>query len=315
VDTTKIIDDEGGLTKTVSVENSFRRGTVCSVPLVHQAMADLYVRLPKLLQERQQQSTQPQNAFPTTIRLTARSFVGPANDQQEQSDNDKPLTSKWESNQPKQAGRRRRSHVTKSKQAPIDGRWLLSNQLEEQQLFLKRAVAPLLQELIFGSRNSLNITRLNIAMTGFADQKSQLAAVPSSSFTLQNRVATGNFVQKGPAGPVASGNKRNETISALKPVKAKERSTARQLLQTPLSNFATSGSVSVSVPRPSMSVKTGNNLRRNRNGGLCDSWRPSMNSNGVQRIVAEDAPPTCNSPSKRRRIDQFFPRSSNRHSN
>jgi hypothetical protein len=160
LDTTEVVDDEGGLPKTVSVENSFRRGTIRSLEIVWRVLEDLFVRLPRLLQDRASWSLDPDHAFPTTIRLTIR-MVDPS------------LLHKRT---------RRRPYVTRSKQAPFNGKALLQKQDkndEQQSATLKRCVTPLLQHLLSETMD-LNVTRMNIAVTNFRDVARQ-AAVDSSS--------------------------------------------------------------------------------------------------------------------------------------
>jgi hypothetical protein len=158
LDTTEVVDDEGGLPKTVSVENSFRQSTIRSLELVWRALEDLFVRLPRLLQDRTSWSLDPDHAFPTTIRFTIR-MVDPS------------LLHK----------RRRRPYVTRSKQSPFNGKaFLKQDKNEEQQsVTLKRCITPLLRQLLSDAMD-INVTRMNIAVTNFQDVARQ-AAVDSSS--------------------------------------------------------------------------------------------------------------------------------------
>jgi hypothetical protein len=143
LDTTEVVDDEGDLQKTVSVENSFRRGTVRNMDAVWRALEDLFVRLPKLLQDRTSWALDPDRAFPTTIRLTIRMV-------------DPDLLHK------------RRPYVTKSKQTPLDGKTLVQGTIEQNQsIMLKTQVTPLLKQLL--QAKDINITRMNIALTNFQD--------------------------------------------------------------------------------------------------------------------------------------------------
>lgn len=314
VDTTSTVDDDGGLAKTLSVENSFRRGTVCSIPLVHQALEDLFVRLPKLLKARQQQSLQPQNAFPTTIRLTARTILIDSScqvDNESDSDDEmrSPQTSKWETNSRSNQRDRRRSHVTKSKQAHIDGQRLLSLTLEEQALCLRRATSPLLQELVV-SNTPVNITRLNIALTDFADCRTKRLFAPKLSraaiYTPKDP-STGATVSDSCRGITAGASRCDYRIDDDRKhvnVNVPAKPTVRRYLQTPLS---TSGKV------PSASI-TGTSNRPNRNGRLHDFRCQAIDSTLLPRDVAVDANQKDRSPTKRSKIDHFFPRSNNRRS-
>lgn len=137
------MDDEGGPQKTLSVENSFRRGTVCTEDQVHKHMADLYKRLPRLFEDRINWSTQKDVAYPKTIRLTVRVV---------------------------DEHKKRRGHrpfVTKSRQQAFDGRAFLKSTLDREKQ-LQEAVSPLLRSLLF-SYTTMNLTRVNIALTNFQD--------------------------------------------------------------------------------------------------------------------------------------------------
>ena len=72
LDETEIIDDEGEAQKTLSIENSFRRGSVTTMEAIWRGLLDLFVRLPLLLRDRASWSGCPKKAYPMTIRLTIR---------------------------------------------------------------------------------------------------------------------------------------------------------------------------------------------------------------------------------------------------
>ncbi len=145
LDTSEIVDDEGGLPKTVSVENSFRRGTVKSMEAVNQALEDLYTRLPLLLQDRISWAADPQTAYPVTIRLTIRNV-------------DPQLS----------VTKRRRPYVTRSKQSSIDGKLYLLQEKDFQTRVntIRRHSIPLLRQLL---SSSIDVTRINIALSNFQD--------------------------------------------------------------------------------------------------------------------------------------------------
>lgn len=105
-------------------------------------MEDLYRRLPRLLQNRTSWSTRPDCAFPTVIRLTVR-LVDPTHRQH------------------------RRPFRTTSAQRPIDGRALFMAAITEQNSILKKEVHPLMEKLL--SREEVNVTRVNVALSGFQD--------------------------------------------------------------------------------------------------------------------------------------------------
>jgi hypothetical protein len=149
LDSSHIEDDGGGLPKTVSVENSFRRGTVRTLTALWTALDELCVRLPRLLRDRTSWSEDPSKSYPTTLRLTTRMM-------------DSRLSMK------------RRPFVTHSKQTTINGEVLLKGTkgiLEDeakQARILKGWVTPLVQQLFLPSVD-INLTRLNLAVTNFPD--------------------------------------------------------------------------------------------------------------------------------------------------
>lgn len=187
IDISTVVDDQGGLPKTVSVENSFKRGSVLTQERVCQAMEDLYTRLPRLLHERAGWSTStsskstastslplslslkpPPQDYPTTIRLTARVVV-----------KDPSLQSS------PTGSTRRRPFVTHSKQVAFDGQAFM-NESSQPATFLRRCVKPLLRELVFKSTD-MDVTRLNIALTNFRpstlvfkSKSSPLMAMPTT---------------------------------------------------------------------------------------------------------------------------------------
>ena len=152
LDPTVIVDDEGGLPKTVSVENSFRRGTVCNEQALWAGLDDLCARLPELLQDRSDSSDDPTNSYPTTLRLTARLVDRTVLQQQTK--------------------QRRRPFTTHSKQVEIQGKMLLhTTDGKNKSSIVKEWVTPLVHKLILTPerRQNMDITRLNIAATNFKD--------------------------------------------------------------------------------------------------------------------------------------------------
>jgi hypothetical protein len=107
---------------------------------------DLFLRLPRLLEDRMSWALDPDRAFPTTIRLTVR-MVDP------------------------RLLHKRRPFVTRSKQASVDGKALIQEKDQQNRsLLLKRHVTPLLRQLLAPSETKdINVTRLNIAVTNFQD--------------------------------------------------------------------------------------------------------------------------------------------------
>mmetsp|Transcript_12845 Transcript_12845/g.23257 ORF Transcript_12845/g.23257 Transcript_12845/m.23257 type:complete len:346 (-) Transcript_12845:505-1542(-) len=149
IDHTEIIDDDGGLCKTVSVEDSFRRGSVTTRECLWEKVEELFDRLPRLLYERRESSRdQCHNAYPTTIRLTVRVVDESLN------------LSKT----------KRRPFITKSKQSPFQGKTLVSMvSTKQRNALLRTAVAPLLNQLLLDVGKTLDVTRVNLAATNFMD--------------------------------------------------------------------------------------------------------------------------------------------------
>lgn len=145
IDPSPIDDDEGGAPKTVSVENSFRRGTLLTQEGLCEEMEGLYQRLPRLLQERQEWSHSRSLAYPTKIRLTLRTVDD------------------------KFASKKRRPFVTRSKQSSFDGQSFAQIKDSNQRItFLRSAVLPLLHAFELKS-DHIDVTRANIAVTDFQD--------------------------------------------------------------------------------------------------------------------------------------------------
>jgi nucleotidyltransferase/DNA polymerase involved in DNA repair len=156
LDDSSVVDDQGGLPKTVSVENSFRRGTILTQRAVNNAVEDFYERLPRLVKERARWSHVPVKAYPTTIRLTVRSVVKSGSSSSSSQLANLHRTSK-------------RSVVTRSKQMAVDGRAFMAlEDVKDKSNFLRRIVAPLLRTLL-PSAEQINVTRINIAVTNFQD--------------------------------------------------------------------------------------------------------------------------------------------------
>jgi hypothetical protein len=146
-DSSKIIDDDGTLQKSLSVENSLRNGTIRTKEQVLLVMEDLYRRLPLLIQDRMEWSDRPSLAYPTTIRISARSSFDKIGH-----------------------GRKNRKFITRSTQCKFDGQALCTNCLNanDAAILLRRSVSPLLHSLLFNS-GDINVTRLNICVSNFQD--------------------------------------------------------------------------------------------------------------------------------------------------
>jgi impB/mucB/samB family C-terminal domain len=172
IDTNLILDDQGDAQKTISCENSFRRGTLVTPEGVWKAMEELYRRLPRLLNDRRDWSKQPSKAYPTTIRLTARTV---------------------DQNLQRSATSSRRPFVTRSKQVPFRGKELMNEaDSSKQSKLVEDAVRPLVQSLVLHSPDpgGLNVTRLSIAVTNFQD----VSEHPSSGTAQQKSVGASQIM-------------------------------------------------------------------------------------------------------------------------
>jgi hypothetical protein len=169
-DSLRVIDDEGGATRTVSVEDSFRRGTVKFIVVVWKNLDSFFVRLLQLLSDRLAYSPNPKLAYPSTLRLTVR-LLDPS------------------------LQHLRRPYVTRSKQVGIQGEMLMSEAANEggQVLLLKQWVTPLVEHMFVDHRDAveLDVTRMNLAVTNFADVASR-----SNNYALETVTLASPFQQK-----------------------------------------------------------------------------------------------------------------------
>ena len=157
MDDTRIKDDAGGLPKTVSVENSFRRYTVTTETAVWNSLQDLFWRLPRLLDDRQHNSEHPDRSYPTTVRLTAGMV------------DTRLLPTK------------KRPFVTKSKQCSLNGKALMAETSDAKRSeMIQQAVTPLVNSLILND-SDINVVRLNIAVTGFQDLSTESSSPQQAS--------------------------------------------------------------------------------------------------------------------------------------
>lgn len=161
VDESCIVDDQGGAQKTLSIENSFKRGSLITKQKVLTVMDDLYKRLPRLLNDRTKWSSNKMKAYPTTLRLTVRFVV-------------------------KMADGRTTAKV-QSQQMSFDGKALVEEQdVTKQKLMVRRFVAPILQSMVL-SLNAFNISRINIGLTNFQD-------IPASSRSKTDQTKTSEAI-------------------------------------------------------------------------------------------------------------------------
>lgn len=140
----------------MSVEDSFRRGTLTTRRQVFEALEPLFVRLIPLVEERRVQSISPSSAYPTTIRVCVRNLIEEEN--------------------------RVVRRETFQKQNSFPGQKMIAeNSLEDQTISLLRsAIIPLVRILLpddsmkNNNNVSINVTRINIAVMNFSDCKEQL---------------------------------------------------------------------------------------------------------------------------------------------
>ena len=204
LDSTRVQDDGGGLSKTVSVENSFQRGKIITEACIKNALTELCSRLPPLIRDRLAWSNQKSLAYPTTIRLTIRELKQSL---------PKGIVS---------ARRGRSSHsITRSKQigictqrgkALVSG-WdkdLTSSKNGEQTRAvqtLRDSASPLLRQLLFqrenpsssSSSSCISVTRMNLAVTNFQD-----AIVNESASSQSYRMRNNSILDKGNANVIAT---------------------------------------------------------------------------------------------------------------
>mmetsp|Transcript_12497 Transcript_12497/g.18770 ORF Transcript_12497/g.18770 Transcript_12497/m.18770 type:complete len:359 (-) Transcript_12497:549-1625(-) len=136
IDDTIIADDGGMLSKTLSVENSHRSGTVFQKESVLSSLRNLCNSLVKLLDERAQECS---HSAPSTLRISICDL---------------------------QLGRGRKRQ---SKQVRFDGKSVLvsqNNQWKTENIFV--AAVQLLDSLLH-PRRSINIINVNLALTNFSD--------------------------------------------------------------------------------------------------------------------------------------------------
>lgn len=159
------------MSKVVSIENSFKRGSTRTQEAVLEGVEDLYQRLPQLLSDRKGWSSRPDRCFPTTLRLTVRSMIHHGV---------RPL--------------RGRPFETHSRQIPIDGKSLMKDDdATLQSGRLRDLVYPMLRSMLFQSV-TIDVTRINIALDNFQDaldikESSGPAATQITTFTQPSRIA------------------------------------------------------------------------------------------------------------------------------
>jgi len=147
IDSASIQDDDGGISKILSVEDSFIRGSITSEAAVEEKVEFLLHRLLRLLDERKKDSDSPTMAYPKVLRLSLR-FAGEFSTV------------------------RKQSFITRSRQISFDGKQFMKTKNENERLHsLSHAVKPLIQHLlqICSVSNSINVTRINLAATSFLD--------------------------------------------------------------------------------------------------------------------------------------------------
>ncbi|GFH58278.1 DNA polymerase iota [Chaetoceros tenuissimus] len=143
IDTLTIQDDDGGINKTVSVEDSFIRSSLTSMEGVKEKLGVLFERILRLLDKRKIISQYPQDAYPRVLRLTARIV-------------DRSITS-------------RRPFRNISKQIPFDGKLMMNMTSDDERTDMLRRRTFTLLPMIRIATEGLNVTRLNLATSSFKD--------------------------------------------------------------------------------------------------------------------------------------------------
>lgn len=195
-----IIDDGGDLSKTVSVEDSFIRGSVLSFASTVAKLQLLYGRLLRLLVQRRDIAAKPHLSYPKAMRVSVRIV-------------DRSL---------EKLGRR--PFRTISKQSYFNGKQLMEQtDALEQESTLKTSALLLLNSLLKGSSIlDLNVTRLNIAVIAFADIDSSLSSRETKSLSVE----TSSSQQKSLSTYFAQNNNqtlRSTTERNLSPVATKKK--------------------------------------------------------------------------------------------
>ncbi|CAJ1957927.1 unnamed protein product [Cylindrotheca closterium] len=238
LDVGEIVDDQGGLPKTVSIENSFRRNTRKTQKAVQTALDDLLHRLPFLLNDRTSWARDPENAYPTTIRVTVRLV-------------DQSLLHTRDGTTITEAQRRRgrRPYVTTSRQSSMtNGKTLIleKGNTDQQSRMLRKWVEPLLEQLLSKATktNTINLTRLNIALANFQDTATTTtpnnkSCVPSSQAFFGTNESSSSGTKRASTGEWATAtpnkNAKIETFAQSKNSNANWRTPIPSLLPNELS--------------------------------------------------------------------------------
>lgn len=177
IDSSPIIDDGGRLAKTVSVEDSFRQGTVTTKTQILEALEVLSFRLIPLIEERTiQASTNSLNlkndvnnnsalavvtAYPTTIRLCIRNIISAKSEilqKQRSFPNGKNLVNAIL----KEKKETSHNMSSFSSQSPSSEKSLPTSMLYS-------AFVPLVHCLFTSTTTIKNVTRISIGVTNFLD--------------------------------------------------------------------------------------------------------------------------------------------------
>ena len=295
IDNTPIEDDLGGLPKTVSVEDSFRRGTVTTRDAVIKAANDVCSRLPVLLHERSLVSNNTLLAYPTTLRLTVRLVIDP---------NDPSKTSR-------QPGRsRRRPFETFSKQIPFPGKSFVKIDESQKPELLYQNISGMLRALVL-DKPCFDVTRLNLAATNFGDLDTGSGVYhgsPSKQRSLSQTVSF--FTQTQHHSQVLSQPQSQPTLKDRKKQVA-AASMAEQVAKGPgtkQSPPSVAKYKSVAASASSAGLATEPSWSNKANLHLSDLDPTVLNElpPDVRAEILKSFPPTPFSRKKRTRIDDFF---------
>lgn len=192
IENSVIIDDDGSLSKTLSVENSFRRGSMTNQNDIVNSMEISYSRLSRLISQRilqcKKKSLVSSNSssaattttctkidYPKTMKITIRFVIY---DISKENINTKD----------------RLPTITRSQQISWDGQKLMNEiDMIKQIQYLRQGATPMIRSLILSSKNitkHLDITRINIALTNFVSETKPFISSNTSTKTVIDHTCT-----------------------------------------------------------------------------------------------------------------------------
>lgn len=297
IDNTPIEDDLGGLPKTVSVEDSFRRGTVTTRDAVTKAANNVCSRLPALLHERSLVSNNTLLAYPTTLRLTVRLVIDP---------NDPCKTSR-------QPGRsRRRPFETFSKQIPFPGKTFVKIDESQKPELLYQNISGMLRALVL-DKPCFDVTRLNLAATNFGDldtgsgvhhgspSKQRILSQTASFFTQTQQHS--QVLSQPQSQPTLKDRKRPQQAAAASMDEQVAKEPGKKQFPPSVAKYK---SVAASASSASLATKPSWSNKANLQFSDLDPTVLNELPPDVRADILKSFPPTPFSGKKRTRIDDFF---------